>query len=440
MKRRDFLKATGLGAGALAATGAGGLAGCASTPATGAPTGPATGAAAPAIHPRGTGPEVVVVGAGAFGGWTALHLQEMGARVTLVDLYGPGNSRSTSGDETRGVRTSYPGRELWTSWAQKSIERWHDFDEAFAESMGGELYFTTGDLILRDTELGFIEQVQEIWQTVGIPHEVLTPDEVRYRWPQIRVDGFTHALYEPGAGVVRSRAACQRVAALFQARGGEIRTGRAELGTAQTPGGAGGRGRLLDVTVNGDRLAAGHFVFALGPWFAVAFQDVLADVIRIPMGNVVYYGTPPGDARFDFPNLPSWNVPGVTGWPSLPPDHRGFRIRASGQRGDDPDTSNRWVPEEGLTRPRQILEERFPALAAMPVLETRACHYETSSTRDWIIDTHPGLENVWFAGGGSAEGFKFGPMVGELVAARVLGDDRFASLDAEFRVPPPEDR
>lgn len=432
MKRRDFLRTTGLGAGALATAGAGGLAGCASR---GEPA-----AAAPAILPRGTGPDVVVVGAGAFGGWTALHLQEMGARVTLVDLYGPGNSRSTSGDETRGVRTSYPGRELWTGWAQRAIERWKAFDEEHAGTMGGDLYFTTGDLILRDTELGFIEQVREIWTTVGVDHEVLTPDEVRYRWPQLGIEGMTHALYEPGAGVVRSRAACQRVAALFQMRGGEVVTGRAELGTRQTPGVAGGEGRLATVRVNGEELAADHFVFALGPWFATTFLDVLDGIIRIPMGNVVYFGTPPGDARFDFPNLPSWNFAGVTGWPSLPPDHRGFRVRASGQRGDDPDTSNRWVPEEGLERPRQILAERFPALASMPVLETRACHYETSSTRDWIIDTHPELANVWLAGGGSAEGFKFGPMVGELIAARVLGDGRFDELDGEFRIPPPEER
>ena len=52
-------------------------------------------------------PDVVVVGAGNFGTWTALHLQRMGARVTLIDQYGPGNSRSASGGETRGVRTSY---------------------------------------------------------------------------------------------------------------------------------------------------------------------------------------------------------------------------------------------------------------------------------------------------------------------------------------------
>jgi sarcosine oxidase len=428
MDRRAFLRATGLGAGALAAGGAGSL------------LGPATAAgAAPAVHgSRGfANADVVVVGAGAFGTWTAFHLQQMGARVTLVDLYGPGNSRSTSGDETRGVRTSYGGRELWTSWAARSIERWKAFDAEFAATMGGEVFFTTGDLIFRDTEIGMIEQVRETWDQVGVPYEVLTPDEVRYRWPQINIEGMTHVLHEPGAGVVRARAATQRVAALVQARGAAMHLGRAEPGEARG-------GRLLDITVNGEggeRIAGDHFVFALGPWFSTTFQDVLEGLFRIPMGNVMYYGTPPGDERFNFPNIPSWNFAGVTGWPSLPPDHRGFRVRAGGQAGgDDPDTSVRWVPEAGLDRPRQILAERFPAMAEQPLVETRACHYESNIMRDWLIDRHPDHENLWFAGGGNAEGFKFGPTVGELIAARVLGDDRFAELDAEFRIPPPEER
>jgi glycine/D-amino acid oxidase-like deaminating enzyme len=431
MDRRTFLRASGVGAGALAATGWAGVA-------ERVTVGLRQDAPLSAVPAKASvaGTHVVVVGAGAFGGWAALHLQEMGAEVTLVDLYGPGNSRSSSGDETRGIRTSYPGREIWTSWAQRSIERWKAFDADYAARMGGRVFFTTGDLIFRDTEVGFVEQVREIWDWARIPYEVLTMDDVAHRWPQFRTDGMTVALYEPGAGVARARTATQRVAHLVEERGGRIVTGRATPGTSIA-------GRLQDVEIagpaGGERLAADHFVFALGPWFASTFLDVLGDLFRVPMGNVVYFGTPPGDLRFDYPNIPSWNFQGVTGWPSLPPDHRGFRVRASGQAGgNDPDVSNRWVPEEGLVRPRQMLEERFPALASQPIMETRACHYETPATRDWIVDLHPGYGNVWFAGGGSAEGFKFGPTVGELIAARVLGDDRFGELDAEFRLPPPE--
>jgi sarcosine oxidase len=417
MDRRTFLRATGAGAGALA------MGGSVSSLLTGCEVAP--GARLPA-----RGAHIVVVGAGVFGTWTAFHLQEMGARVTLVDLYGPGNSRSTSGDETRGVRSSYPGRELWTSWAARAMDRWRAFDEEWAPTMGAPLFYTTGDLVLRDLEEGHIQDVRETWDLIGVEYEVLTPDEVRYRWPHIRIDGMEAALYEPDAGVVRARAACQRVAAIVEQRGGEIRTGRAALGPSQG-------GRMSEVVLDGgeDSIEGDRFVFALGPWFPTAFPEIMGYRIRATtLGHVFYFGTPPGDHRFTYPNMPSWGVPGVTGWPSLPPDHRGFRVRTGGRLAEDPDTSDRWIPEEFHERPLEVLDTYFPGLADQPLVETRACHYEASVTRDWIIDRHPELENVWLAGGGSAEGFKFGPLLGELIASRVVDDDRFAELDHRFRL------
>ena len=84
--RRDFLKVATAGAGlAIAGTPA-----AAETPSS---------KRTPLVR-SGQVPDVVVVGAGNFGMWTALNLQRMGAKVTLIDQYGPGNSRSASGGET----------------------------------------------------------------------------------------------------------------------------------------------------------------------------------------------------------------------------------------------------------------------------------------------------------------------------------------------------
>ena len=116
LPRRDFLRLAGAGAGFMLAGWAPPVA-CASAPARGIERG------------RGPSPSsshVVIVGAGAWGGWTAYHLRARGVRVTLIDQYGPGNSRSTSGDETRGIRSSYGDRaagELWTPWARAAIAR-----------------------------------------------------------------------------------------------------------------------------------------------------------------------------------------------------------------------------------------------------------------------------------------------------------------------------
>jgi mono/diheme cytochrome c family protein len=154
--------------------------------------------------------------------------------------------------------------------------------------------------------------------------------------------------------------------------------------------------------------------------------------IRTPLGHVHYFGTPPGDDRFTYPNLPSYNFPGVTGWPALGPDNRGFRVRMRGDTPTDPDTSARAFDRRNDKLARGFLNERFPRLKSAPLLETRACHYDFSASRNFIIDRHPDLTNVWFAGGGSAEGFKFGPVLGEYIARRVLDLDTDARLADAF--------
>jgi glycine/D-amino acid oxidase-like deaminating enzyme len=165
------------------------------------------------------------------------------------------------------------------------------------------------------------------------------------------------------------------------------------------------------------------------------FPDVLGNRMRIPMGHVFYFGTPPGDNRFTFPNMPSWNVPGVTGWPALGPDNRGFRVRTGGRPPQDPDESIRWIDQSFHGRARQILADYFPAMRSAPILETRACHYESSSSRNFIIDHHPHYSNLWISGAGQAEGFKFGPVTGEYTAKRVTGEQDDPEFDRQFAFP-----
>ena len=153
--RRDFLKTAGAQAGLLA-VGATSL-GAATPP---EPAAPVAGnwLAAPAIN--GKTYDIAVIGAGAFGGWTAYWARKLGASVVLVDAYGPGNSRSTSGDETRGVRSSYgdrppPQGEQWMQWATRSIQRWTAWDDEWGRDLKMRLFVTTGDFTFRAEWLNF---------------------------------------------------------------------------------------------------------------------------------------------------------------------------------------------------------------------------------------------------------------------------------------------
>jgi glycine/D-amino acid oxidase-like deaminating enzyme len=251
----------------------------------------------------------------------------------------------------------------------------------------------------------------------------------------IGTEDTTVALYEPDAGVARARRSCEAVAMVFRQKGGRIALGRASLGKRAN-------GRMSDVAIaGGEALSGGSFVFACGPWLPKALPDVMTDKLRAPMGYVFYYGVPAGDNRFTFPNLPSWNFPGVTGWAALPPDHRGFRVRGGGGTGpgrgeSDPDLSDRWVDSTGFERQRAFLAQRFPLLKDAPILQTHACHYESSVSRNFIVDRYPDVPNVWIAGAGNAEGFKMGPVIGEYVAHRVLDKPTDPALDEAFKLSP----
>lgn len=455
IERREFLRLAGLagiGAGALIG---GGIA-PAALEAQGTPQGtPQT----PRGQARaGASGSVIVVGAGVWGISTALDLAKSGVKVIVVDQYGVANSRSTSGDETRGVRSSYGDRtntpELWTAWARESITRWTMFDAEHGPRFGTRFFVRTGDVILRETEEPFTTRTMELWDAARVPYERVSGDDARRRWPMIASEGHAVIIHEPDAGVVRARPSVHALATLARDAGVEIRIGRAHPRaiTSLMMDGV----QLDDGTV----LHADSYVFCCGPWLRKVFPDLLGDRMRTPLGHVCYFGTPKGDTRFTAPNIPSWNIPGVTGWGALPVDFRGFRVRgaiappppprsaddeeepppppraaAQDPSLQDPDLSSRWSSETRIEGSRRVLAKFFPAMADAPILETRSCHYESSSNRNFIVDRLPGTRNVWVAGAGQAEGFKFSPLVGEYASKRVRGVTTDPALAEAFKFP-----
>jgi glycine/D-amino acid oxidase-like deaminating enzyme len=425
--------------------------------------------------------DIVVIGAGIWGSFTAYHLRKSGAKVTLVDAYGPGNGRSTSGDESRGVRSSYGDRtgtqgELWMLWAREAMKRWSAFDDEWGRDLRLNLFHVTGDLILREDWDNFQLRCKLWWDRHKIPYGILSPADVRKSFPVISLDDISAILYEPDAGVVRARRAVHAVAAAFEKLGGEIVIGRATPSKVID-------GRLDEIALDtGTTLRADTFVYAVGPWLGKTFPDLFAKKTRVPIGYVCYFATPVGDHRFTYPNLPSFNFPGVTGWPALPIDNRGFRVRGSEraptpaqtvannaqnpnasavdtgsnaanaggarQSGQpqqdvppqqlDPDTSDRWAAQERVDGSRRFVAHRFPLLRDAPIAQTHACHYEITSSGNFVVDRHPQMSNVWIAAGGNAEGFKFGPKIGDYVAQRVLGVWADASVDQQFKIPEKE--
>jgi glycine/D-amino acid oxidase-like deaminating enzyme len=176
---------------------------------------------------------------------------------------------------------------------------------------------------------------------------------------------------------------------------------------------------------DGRELRADAFVFACGAWLPKVFPSLLEGRIRPTRQVVLYFGTPAGDERFGPQHTPAWvDFPsGVYGAPDL--EGRGVKVGLD-RHGDafDPDTGDRTVDLASVAIARAWLARRFPAMAGAPLVESRVCQYENTSTGDFLIDRHPDHENVWIVGGGSGHGFKHGPAVGEHVAGLISkGED-----------------
>ena len=411
MNRRTFLKLTGAGVGAVGWQAPRSVQ-AASTPVVWPPT-----------QPDAANPEVVVIGAGAFGGWTALYLREMGRRVALVDAYGPGNSRSSSGGDTRQIRAGYGDREMYSRWAIEALERW----KAREIEWGRRLLFGTGQVTFSPDWTRNLEATKTVLDRLGVENEVLQRDEIVRRYPQFNLDGLEVGFSLPSTGVLKARRGCMAVAEAFGAKGGSLIRARAQPG--RRSGSA-----LQEVTLStGETLSAQAFVFACGPWHAKMFPDVFEGRLRLARRVAFFFGTPADDNRLSFPNCPAFTTRGTYGFPDL--DGRGLKVAPYWRFGSiDPDDDDRSVTPAEIARAHEFVGTEFPLLRGQPLLEARVSPRTNSIDSHFIIDRHPELDNVWLDGGGSGHGYKHGPMVGEYVARRVTDQGTDPALDAAFRL------
>lgn len=356
---------------------------------------------------------VVVVGAGAFGGWTALELLRRGARVTLVDAWGPGHTRASSGGETRIIRAGYGERAIYTRMAMRALERWRDHDATFRTN----LFTQTGALWLcGKNEFG--ESSAAALREQGLPITQWTIAQARKAFPQIDYADVSSVFVEGDAGFLLARRACEHVAECVAVEGGRyVQAAIAEPVRIEK------RALARVQQTDGVALSADAFVFACGPWLPSLFPDVIGRRIAPTRQEVFYFGVPAGDGQFRSPRLPVWIEVGDRVMYGIPGEvNRGFKI-ADDSPGPpiDPTSGRRDVTPARLKAVQRFLSKRFPGLRSAPFLGAEVCQYEATPDSHFIIDRHPRAENVWIAGGGSGHGFKMGPVVGEIVAAAVLG-------------------
>jgi sarcosine oxidase len=360
--------------------------------------------------------DFIVVGAGVFGSWTAWHLQRKGHKVLLLDAWGAAHSRSSSGGETRLIRTEYAGEPLYTRWAWESLAEWH----ALSKRHESPIFHEIGALYIYPEDSPKIDQSIALQRSLGIPIEKIGVAELARCWPQIGFDGIAVGVMQPTMGALMARRSVQTLVAEFVKAGGSFRQLAVDRPRSD-------RASLEAISGGGESLRAARFIFACGPWLPKLFPDAVGDRIVPTRQDVFFFAPAAGDRRFEGAHLPAWVDVSSRyyhyGFPDI--EARGFKIAldAHGPKYD-PDASDRRITDQALADVRFYLARRFPDLAKRPLAESRVCQYENSDNGDLLIDRHPAWANVWIAGGGSGHGFKHGPAVGRYVSDLVLGTGR----------------
>ena len=366
--------------------------------------------------------DLLVVGAGVMGAWTAYWARAGGAgpdadlggdrSVTLLDAWGAGHLRATSSDEHRIVRSAHGEDAFYARWSRRALAHWLRFEEEWEIP----LFVPSGVLWFAAAAEGWEADSERALRGLGIPTERLAPDEIARRWPGVDPSGVVFGLFEPEAGFLWARRGVQAAVAAFQRAGGSYAL------AGVRPGRSAG-GRLVDVVDQaGRRWGAETFVFAAGPWLPKLLPDVCGELVTVTRQPVFYLGAAEGDRRFRAAALPAWSDDGGGCYGIPAADDRGFKVGIDrvGPRFD-PSNGERLPDPDDLRLARAFLARRFPDLASRPVLESRVCQYETTPDRHFLIGRHPAWENAWIAGGGSGHGFKHGPRIGEYLLGRMDG-------------------
>ena len=352
------------------------------------------------------GRRIAVVGAGVFGSWIALLAARAGFETILIDQYGPANERSSSAGSSRVIRRAYGADEIYTLFAQRSLEMWTAF---LAEENRSDCFRRTGVLWLADGGEASIHAARGIFARHKIAHEFLEAGGIRELCPGMDVLAGAVALFEPDCGALLAEKAVRTVV------DAAVRAGVRYLNDRVEPS----RAELVEADV---------FVFACGSWLPKLFPEELGGAI-FPTRQEVFFFEPP--TAMSFPVWVDQTDPRI---PYGFPDIEGEGIKVAFHRDGtrfDPDLGSREAGREQIVEAAEYLRMRFPAMQKPVFRYARVCHYENTASGDFLIDRHPSMPKVWFAGGGSGHGFKHGPAVAEYVLDAI---ERGYSAELRFRL------
>lgn len=358
--------------------------------------------------------DAIVVGLGAHGSAAALALARRGLRVLGLERFGRGDAMGSSGGRTRIIRLAYFEDPSYVPLVVESWDRWLALEVAAGVPIltrtGGLYGGLAGSSVLE----GSIRSAREH----GLPHEVISADEVRRRWPVFEPPEDAMALIEEQAGVLRADLAIEASLTLSERHDATLRFGERVTDWRPAPGGG------FEVeTGGGDVFGAAHLVLAAGPWSGYFVPDLALplEVERIP---VVWFEPRVPAKDVGVGRLPVWILETPTdgsfyGFPYDPDiGLKVARHHSDVTIGSAEDLDRELRPADEA-RVRAFLRAHLPATDG-PLTDSTICLYTNTPDGHFVIDVHPAATGVAFASACSGHGFKFAPVIGEILADLAL--------------------
>ncbi len=370
--------------------------------------------------------QVVIVGAGIVGLSTAYALLKQGVKhVTLLEQATVDHPLSTSRGMSRLLRFEYGTDTFYPQLVRLSLSRWHELEHITNRT----LYTPTGLLSLGNQNDKVTLAGHQVLNELGIASELLSESSFRKHFPQFNVQSYDLFTYNREAGMLYASYCLRTLKELVLAMGGQILEHSLVTGWASCD-----QHQPIHIQLSsGDECTAEHVVLATGPWLHRLLGDLQLPV-RITHQYLLYFEHVPA-ALFNARVFPAFIAGDLYGFPLHSTGSGPYLLKvashAFGSTIDPGESSsvNKQVINAAIAQVRALL----PTLQDVELEHVDACMYDVSSDEDFILDYLPDDPRIVFATGLSGHGFKFGPVLGELLCSMVCGTEPVASLE-RFRL------
>ncbi len=353
------------------------------------------------------GADVIVIGLGAMGSATLAELARRGVRaIGLEQGSAIGHSNGSSHGGTRVIRKAYAEEPRYVPLVLRAYELWRRLE---GETEPG-LLTVTGGLHLGPPDHRSILSISHAADVHGLSIERLASSEVRRRFPAFDPCDGDVGLLEPDAGVLAIERAIESQAEVAVRLGADVR-----LGVSATAVEEDGEGVAV-ATSTGERLLARRVVVCSGGWLSDGKPLRLRVKLDIDRQVQSWYApTQPALFEEDFPifihHSPLGEFYGLR-------DRERGGVKVCRHYGGLPtklDDLDREVHPSDETEVRNYLRRHLRA-ADGPRIAASVCFYTNTPDQHFVIGAVPGCDRVLVAGGFSGHGFKFAPVVGEILA------------------------